>query len=715
MTALEQTFNAPDIKAPPITSTNAEKLMVSYPCCLLKTGKHGKRPDGEKWQENPRAFADWKQGRGIGVITGKTGAVDVDALDVTLAEHMRGYLLRLAKKKTGTPLFRIGLPPKFLMPFTIAEPQKKIVSATFYLPMENGKPDLKCKNQVEILGTGQQFVAYQIHPDTGQPYHWEGGELYDTQAAELVELTADDLQAIIAEFERTAQQMGMVKDEAEVKAAKAPARKRTPQKISAGIQPSDHFYSNYDLRTELEADGAKFVTEDRFYPAGRKHDGEPGGVLLDDGLHFYVHHASDRYADGHRHDVIDLLCDRYSIDWCQPGALVELCRRYEVEPGVSLELHNQRVYKAQQDPQNTSNAFQEDTPDNSEEPTERPMFSPIGGLVANLRPPSWQIRNVFEQDCLAVLYGEPGHGKSFIAMDMAASIATGTDWHGKKTTQGGVFYIAGEGQNGIARRFKAWSIAHNVDLADAPLAVSSNPIAIDDEESAYRVKQAIEAMAKEMPFPPALIVVDTLARNFSGDENSTKDMNTFVRALDYIRRSKGWQASILVVHHTGKDTSKGARGSSVLKAAIDTEYSASMDENKVIALHNHKMKEGELAKLMAFKLEGVKLPIVDEDLNDIWSCAPSLVDGEYKPPKAGSQGKGKNQTLALQSLNELYKEHRARLEADGRSGDTATVTIEDWRNACIRDGMESKRFNEVKRSLAEQGRVTLAEPYALLP
>lgn len=337
------------------------------------------------------------------------------------------------------------------------------------------------------------------------------------------------------------------------------------------------------------------------------------------------------------------------------------------------------------------------------------FFTPIGELITDLKAPSWIIKGVIEQDCIAVVYGAPGDGKSFIAMDMAASVATGTDWHGKRTTQGAVFYIAGEGQNGLARRFKAWEIARGISLKDAPLAISSTPIGLDDPVSAVKVKLAVTDMAERLQQKPALIVVDTLARNFAGDENSSKDMSTFVRAMDSLRHH--WKASILIVHHTGKDTTKGARGSSVLKAAVDTEYSVTMDENKIIALQAHKMKEGELPTLMAFKLQGVKLPIVDEDGNDIRSCTPSLLDSDYQPPKRGSQGAGKNQQLALLCLTELYRAHQDRLEKSGHDSDSALVTIEDWRQKCEQEGLKRTRFNEVKNSLNDQGTIQIIPPY----
>lgn len=338
-------------------------------------------------------------------------------------------------------------------------------------------------------------------------------------------------------------------------------------------------------------------------------------------------------------------------------------------------------------------------------------FSTVGSMLADPQAPQWLIKGILPQDSLAVAFGEPGHGKSFIAIDMAACVATGAEWHGHKTKPGSVFYIAGEGRHGLSMRFLAWSLARGISLQDVPLAVSTTPIALNDPDSGIRVKLAVNAMAEQLGREPALIVIDTLARNFAGDENSTKDMNDFIRALDYLRTDTGWQASILIVHHSGKDVSRGARGSSVLKAAVDTEYSCAMDENKFVAFQCHKMKDGTPPTPKAFQLKGVKLPFLDEDGAEVWSCAPMLMDGDYCAPKRGSQGRGKNQQLALTCLSALYREHEQRLEAKDLDPSTALVTLDDWRTRCDESGMNRKRFSEAKQSLVEQALIQLFPPH----
>ena len=73
---------------------------------------------------------------------------------------------------------------------------------------------------------------------------------------------------------------------------------------------------------------------------------------------------------------------------------------------------------------------------------------------------------------------------------------------------------------------------------------------------------------------PQMIVVDTVARSMSGDENTAKDTGGFIRAVDYLidlARSQGDPLCVLLVHHS-KKTGEEYRGSSAFRGAMDFEY-----------------------------------------------------------------------------------------------------------------------------------------------
>jgi len=94
-------------------------------------------------------------------------------------------------------------------------------------------------------------------------------------------------------------------------------------------------------------------------------------------------------------------------------------------------------------------------------------FSRVDSL--KLTEIKWIVDDYIESDSLAQVFGDPGGGKSFVAIDIACCVATGSAWHGHQVKQGAVFYIAGEGHNGLARRFKAWELGNGISLSGAPI------------------------------------------------------------------------------------------------------------------------------------------------------------------------------------------------------------------------------------------------------
>src|SRR5690606_10975405 len=130
---------------------------------------------------------------------------------------------------------------------------------------------------------------------------------------------------------------------------------------------------------------------------------------------------------------------------------------------------------------------------------------------------------------------------------------------------------AGEGHNGLARRFKAWERVHGVSLQGAPIYKSHRAAQLYDQKSALDVAEAVKAVADKEGQTPRLIIIDTVARNMGGDGNSTQDMNLFIEHLDALLRHP-YKAAVLCVHHSGKASPGQARGSTALRGALDAEY-----------------------------------------------------------------------------------------------------------------------------------------------
>lgn len=244
------------------------------------------------------------------------------------------------------------------------------------------------------------------------------------------------------------------------------------------------------------------------------------------------------------------------------------------------------------------------------------LFKSAAELLEEQTAPNWLIHGVIERGTLCMMFGPSGAGKTFAALDMAACVATGRSWHGHAVTACKALYLAGEGRRGITRRLKAWGIARGVDIASVDLSVSTAAIPFD-REGAELLRQVLA----EMPVHPGLVVVDTLARHLIGDENSQKDAAAFVQVCDQISQQSG--ASVLVIHHTGHQEQSRARGSSVLRAAVDTELSiVPQGDGRTYQLRSTKSKDAEPMLPLEFELRTVELGITDATGRQVTSAVP---------------------------------------------------------------------------------------------
>jgi hypothetical protein len=226
------------------------------------------------------------------------------------------------------------------------------------------------------------------------------------------------------------------------------------------------------------------------------------------------------------------------------------------------------------------------------------------------------VKGLIDKGAFSVIYGPSNSGKTFIALDLAFHIAMGKDWCGKRTKQGSVVYIAAEGGIGIRERLAAILLHHEIDYKPDIYIIPTTVSLCGDEPKHQELIERIAAIEDIK-----LIVVDTLARAIAGgDENSTKDMSELVRNCDIIRQKTG--AHIMLVHHSGKDEGRGARGSSALKAAIDTEIRITQSEGTIDA-KVEKQREGKTGVINSFRLKPYEVGR-DEDGEVITSCA--LID-----------------------------------------------------------------------------------------
>jgi hypothetical protein len=206
--------------------------------------------------------------------------------------------------------------------------------------------------------------------------------------------------------------------------------------------------------------------------------------------------------------------------------------------------------------------------------------------LRQLPKPEPLIDNVLDQGTVALLYGKWGSYKSFIALDWAASVATGRAWQGRSTEQRRVLYIAAEGAFGLSGRMDAWEQGWRTTIHDGALDTLPRPVNLTNAAEVRNLAALIDWNGY------SFIVFDTLARCMVGaDENSAKDCGEVVDALHRLREHTPNSRGVVTgVHHTGKD-GKTFRGSSVFEAGADTVYSTTLDGAAVI-LEREKRKDG---------------------------------------------------------------------------------------------------------------------------
>lgn len=171
------------------------------------------------------------------------------------------------------------------------------------------------------------------------------------------------------------------------------------------------------------------------------------------------------------------------------------------------------------------------------------------------------IHGVLYRDTFVRLVGASGHGKSFVALGQAASVATGTPWAGHAVPERGrVLYIVAEGAAGMDKRVSAIEREIGADLDG----ITFLPMPVRAPSPEWDA--LIELCRQEKP---DLIIGDTQARLTVGvDENSATEMGEVVDACERLRRATG--ACVMLVHHTGLNGEHG-RGSTAVKAALQTE------------------------------------------------------------------------------------------------------------------------------------------------
>ncbi len=279
-----------------------------------------------------------------------------------------------------------------------------------------------------------------------------------------------------------------------------------------------------------------------------------------------------------------------------------------------------------------------------------------GADLFGASPMRWIVQGVIPVEGLTALYGASGSGKSFLILDMAFAIAAGEKrWFGCRINQAPVTYVCLEGESGMGKRVKASSLYFNKPVPEAlRFVVQSFNLLTDD---ILELAKAITSAGCD----GGLVVIDTLNRSAPGaDENSSVDMGNIIAAAKKLQNLIG--GAVLLVHHTGKDATKGLRGHSSLFAALDGAIEVIKTDTRrewCVA----KSKDDTTGNSNPFKLEVVKVGLDDEG-QEITSCV-ALFDDSKEAFQQKKTSLGRNQKIALEEIDRQlsYSIHSGKEEA----------------------------------------------------
>jgi hypothetical protein len=274
---------------------------------------------------------------------------------------------------------------------------------------------------------------------------------------------------------------------------------------------------------------------------------------------------------------------------------------------------------------------------------------------------------------LAVLYGRANAGKTAVAVDVAAHVGGGLAYRDRRTRRGLVVWLALEAPESLDNRIVGWCAHHGIEAGELQVAVVTGLVDLRHKPSVAELIEVLAEIEAQAGEPILMLVCDTLARAMPGaNENDGAEMGAAVASLDRIR-SEARIGLVLLLHHVGKDDTKGPRGHSSLLAAVDSAFEVKDGELVV-----HKARDAKIGEALAFTLRGVEIG-EDED-GEAVTAVVALAAGAPSGHKARAQMKlADGSKLALRVLRQLLKDEGVGVAGLDAPAGTTAVRFARWR------------------------------------
>ena len=241
-------------------------------------------------------------------------------------------------------------------------------------------------------------------------------------------------------------------------------------------------------------------------------------------------------------------------------------------------------------------------PEERASPKSRPLLLTLEELL-RLPPPEFLVAKIIPAGGMTVIYGPPKKGKTFLALSIGLHVAANREWFGHRVIGGVVIYIAGEGLGGLGNRVKAMLAHYRMDTT-IPFYTRISAINLTDPTAADALIKLVRNTVCDEPI--AMVIIDTLARAMPGaDENSAKEVGLVIAACDRVREAL--DCAVVPIHHQGKDETRGLRGTSAIRGAVDASLLVTRT-GKQVTMKNEDQKDAEVAADMVFDMLDVTVP-----------------------------------------------------------------------------------------------------------
>jgi hypothetical protein len=352
----------------------------------------------------------------------------------------------------------------------------------------------------------------------------------------------------------------------------------------------------------------------------------------------------------------------------------------------------------------------------TETPSSGPSF--YAEMKGGIEMVDWLIKGVFAKDQISSVFGPPGSGKSSLATDIGFHIPAALPWRGHRVKKSAsVVHFALERGRLIMRRLAAYKA--RTGLNDLPIAVQSGIIDLLNPSCVQHILDTMKVCEDRFGTNVGLITIDTWSKGIAvggGKENEANDQN---RALGNLRtvidRHPG--THILTVGHTGKDESRGERGSNAKEGDVDLAIQIS-DADGIKLAEVTKANNRPPGLLTRFEM----VPHVfgydeDGDPCEVWYVSAEIPAEPSSAVKDGKRQKlSERQILALRALTDAVLDHGRDLPREwGMPRMLKMVTLDQWQERMVRDGLipagrhATTRLQELREALQVRNCVGVRE------